>query len=265
MQRAINIHNTKAKHSLNLVFYSLSVAIIAILGSLFATYSFSNMNSALAEGNTVDFSIESTDSISVSVPSTPLVLALKTSAEGQFGRAQLDVDVSTNSATGYSLTMLSSSNRLTRDAKVNNTEYYIDSLGSSITCTDETDNTCTGFTVNKWGFRVSTEAAYSSVPTTTDGAEIIKTTTGPANSDITTIYFGAKLDSLVPVGSYSGVTLTFAATINPETLAATTGEAPASDNTSTDDSSATESPASSEVTTPEDAPTETTAVSETSN
>ena len=166
----------------------------------------------------LDFSVTSEKSIGITIPSEPLALAIQPTATGQFGRVSADIVVSTNNYTGYTLTMQASTDTLTRSAQVNNTTYTINPLTQSITCSTETDSTCTGWTSslanNEWGYRLSTDSSYSAITSAVSSAANLKTTSSNSNSDTTTLYFATKLDNNIPTGNYTGVTLTFVAVTN---------------------------------------------------
>lgn len=171
--------------------------------------------------STVTFAIQDEASLTMDLSSDAVVLSLQSGANGVFGRTSMGVTVSTNVAYGYTLTMIANTDTLTRSAAVNNETPTIGPLTSSVTCavtvdqvtTPETDTTCPGWTIgnNMWGYRVNDGASYMAVPTT---ATEIDSTDSAADSHVTTIYFGAKLDNNTPVGAYQGVTLTFSATAN---------------------------------------------------
>ena len=175
-----------------------------------------------SDTKTLDFTVISEKSIGITLSSSSVALSIQPTAEGKFGRSSLDVNVSTNNTTGYNLTMQASTDTLTRSAQVNNTTYTINPLTQSITCSTETASSCTGWTSsyanNEWGYRIDNGTTYTSMTGAVSSAATIKTTSASANTSSTTVYFGAKLDNAIPVGSYEGVTLTFIATTNPVPL-----------------------------------------------
>ncbi len=202
------------------------VGLLALTLTPATIYNIYNVSSAFAadisDTKSLDFTVISEKSIGITLSSSSVVLSIQPTTEGKFGRSSLDVNVSTNNTTGYNLTMQASTDTLTRSTQVNNTTYTITPLSQSITCTSETDSTCTGWTSsyanNEWGYRIDNGATYTSMTGAVSNAATIKTTSASANTSSTTVYFGAKLDSTIPVGSYEGVTLTFVATTNPVPL-----------------------------------------------
>ena len=170
----------------------------------------------------LDFTVTENKNIEVSLSSNSVALNIEPNINGQFGRSSVTINVSTNNTTGYNLTMQANTATLTRSAQVNNTSYYINPLTQSITCSTETDSSCTGWTSsyanNQWGYRIDSGTSYTSMTSAVSSAQSIKTTSAAANTSNTTVYFGAKLDNSIPTGSYAGVTLTFVATTNPVPL-----------------------------------------------
>ena len=170
----------------------------------------------------LEFSVTSEKSIGITLSDSSVALSIQPTATGQFGRSSMTVNVSTNNTTGYNLTMQANTDTLTRSAQVNNTSFYINPISQSITCSTETDSSCTGWTSsyanNQWGYRIDSGTSYTSMTSAVSSAQSIKTTSAAANTSNTTVYFGAKLDNSIPTGSYAGVTLTFIATTNPVPL-----------------------------------------------
>ncbi len=199
------------------------VGLLALTLTPATIYNIYNVSSAFAadasDTKSLDFTVISEKSIDITLSSSSVALSIQPTAEGKFGRSSLDVNVSTNNTTGYNLTMQASTDTLTRSTQVNNTTYTITPLSQSITCTSETASSCTGWTSsyanNQWGYRIDNGTTYTSMTGAVSNAATIKTTSASANTSSTTVYFGAKLDNAIPVGSYEGVTLTFMAVTNP--------------------------------------------------
>lgn len=222
MQKIIDKKIQKMRVKKGQRFFSIMPVCVAsiMLGALLLGANPIATDGARAESE-VTFAIQDEESLTMNLSSDAVVLSVQPGQNGVFGRTSMGVTVSTNVPYGYTLTMIANTNTLTRSAAVNNNTPTIGPLTSSVTCavtenqvtTPETDTTCPGWTIgnNLWGYRVNDGASYMAVPTT---ATVIDSTDAAADSNTTTIYFGAKLDNSIPVGSYQGVTLTFSATAN---------------------------------------------------
>ena len=203
-------------------FFSIAPVFVAfaMLGFLLFGANVVVIDGAMAESEAT-FAIQDEASLTMNLSSDAVVLSVQPGQNGVFGRTSMGVTVSTNVAYGYTLTMVANTNTLTRSAAVNEETPTIGPLTESVTCavtenqvtTPETDSACPGWTIanNMWGYRVNNGASYVAVPTT---ATQIDSTSEAMDNNTTTIYFGAKLDNNIPVGSYQGVTLTFSATAN---------------------------------------------------
>ena len=233
MQKIIDKKIQKMRVKKGQRFFSIMPVCVAsiMLGALLLGANPIATDGARAESE-VTFAIQDEESLTMNLSSDAVVLSVQPGQDGVFGRPSRGVTVSTNVAYGYTLTMIANTDTLTRSAAVNGVTPTIGPLTSSVTCavtvdqvtTPETDTTCLGWTIdnnNMWGYRVNDGASYMAVPTT---ATVIDSTDAAADSNTTTIYFGAKLDNDIPVGSYQGVTLTFSATAN-EAVAASLQDA----------------------------------------
>ena len=181
---------------------------------------------ANAEGTSVDFS--------VIVPTLP-VLEIKlydgagtsgseigggtktmsvapTLTSAGFNSSDVTVSVGTSNDTGYNLKMKTTNNALTSE---NGTIATLASAGA--TCTAETAANC-NFTVNRWGYKLSTADSYSPVPGTTE--ETLIYFNEKTNANPTIVNFGARVDTEQPSGIYT-TTVQFVATANPVTYSIT--------------------------------------------
>lgn len=168
---------------------------------------------AIEKTDTASFSIQESPSLSVSISSSSVVLDVKPTPYGQFGRVPITVDVSTNNTTGYNLTMSADVTSLSRTSAVSGAIPEIPTLPEAFTCTDETESSCDLFPNGYWGYKIGEDNSRY-LPATTSGS-IIATTYSASNSNKTTVYLATKLNNEKPTGTYSGVNISFVATTNP--------------------------------------------------
>jgi len=117
-----------------------------------------------------------------------------------FDHGDLDVYVTTNHITGYTLSTLADSTTL---VEKNDPAATMPTLASG----SYTEST---FTANKWGYQVGTTGNYGPFVSGTK----IANSSGPVSNDTTTLRFAAKVDATQPAGAYS-TQLSFAVTANP--------------------------------------------------
>ena len=188
---------------------TLTLALAALCGQC------NNVQALSSEESNNNFSVEVDLSLNITLSSDIISLPIVPKENGQFGRTFINVWADTNNVTGYNLTMQASGDTLT-NTKQTDPAYTIDPLTQQVSCNDESDDTCTGFPVNQWGYRIGSTGAYLPASNITDApiqlshAHTYTTDTDP----VATIYFGAKVDQTKPAGIYDGVKLTFTATSN---------------------------------------------------
>ena len=162
------------------------------------------MNQVSATDESINYGATVETALTVSVSSSSVLLRLNPTSK-PFDYGDLDVFVTTNSATGYNLTVASTSTDLTNE---------IDDTIKIATLADlsggYTDST---FTANRWGYKVGTSGNYGPF---VSGAKIANKKT-PVTNDKTTLRFAAKVDGTQAAGTYSD-TLNFTATANPMPL-----------------------------------------------
>lgn len=142
-------------------------------------------------------------------------------AGGIFSSSSDTVSVSTNHGAGYNLTL----------ADADATTTLADGGGNSIAAVAGTMGSPTaGMTVDTWGWRVDGAGGFGAGPTTAEtnvststhtwagvpasGAPVtLKTTGSTASNDTTTVWYGAKVSTAKPNGSYSDI-VTYTATTN---------------------------------------------------
>ena len=170
--------------------------IVAILGIFLMFFS----NSATASENiTTDVSIE--PSLTVTIPSTPLVLNLDPSSTDS-GSNNLTITVGTNNATGYK-TIITSQSGDTDLVETTDNTLTIPTLASG------SYSSPSDFPANHWGYK---KDSGSYIPFATN-TTILESDTY-ANDDTTTLSFASKIDYLQASGTYK-TTLVFTTTANP--------------------------------------------------
>lgn len=127
-------------------------------------------------------SVISIQATNVNISVTP------TSSSAATGTGASTVTVSTNNATGYNLAI--------KDADANTS---LVNGGNNITAHTGTFAGMTPLTDNTWGYNLDAGTNYAGV---TAAAVNIKTTNSVANNDVTTVTFGAKVNSSLPNGNY---------------------------------------------------------------
>ncbi len=144
--------------------------------------------------NTANTTINATVNsvISLSIADQDIDLNLTPTVGGSDSdTASHTVLVSTNNAAGYNLSLKGS----TQLSKGSN---HINAVSGNTTLSN-----------NTWGYHVGT-SGNNFRGVTTGGAQI-KTTSSTANNDSTTVTYGARVNSSLPTGTYTG-TVTYTAT-----------------------------------------------------
>ena len=199
------IHTKTRK--LNLILALSTIIMLATIYSICSIPISANAEEPVLADNTSSvFSLSSDRSLTVSVSSANIDLALTPSAEGIFKSTSdtpLTVTVSTNNATGYNLNMTTTTTDLTRMTSLSGQTPVIHTLSGSGSFTADT------FETNAWGFSLD-GATYQPVTLSRQ----ITQTTKESNSSTTNITFAAKLNNEIPHGEYRS-TITFIATTNP--------------------------------------------------
>ena len=154
----------------------------------------------VAHAETATYQTEVNPSINVTIP-TNLIEVIVDPSTKPFDSAPFSISVSTNNATGYYMTMNSSSTNL---LKTDNNTITIPTLSDNEDgYTDET------FEADKWGYKIG---AGNYIPFVS-GTRIAGTDE-PTNNDSTNLTFATKVDFLQPSGIYKGI-LEFFAVANP--------------------------------------------------
>ena len=174
--------------------------------------------SAASDSSTTTVSATVSAVISISTSST-VSISLTPTSGGVVSSASDTVTVSTNNTAGYNLTLADS------DATTS-----LASGGNTITAHGGTFASPTALTAGKWGYRIvsaggfggtaytaetnngSSSSTWAGVPAT-GSAQTVKSTGSTATNDTTTVWYGAKVDTSQPNGTYTD-TVTYTATTN---------------------------------------------------
>lgn len=201
------------KHQLKSVLTG-SLSVVGVVGVVLAPAAvFAATDSA---NTTINASVAPT--ISISTSSTVTLNITPTSA-GSASSSSDTVTVSTNRSSGYNLKLADSDATVTLDNGVN-----------SIAAASGTFASPAALGNNTWGYRVDGAGSFGAGPTIaqTNQASLsgtwaavpasgspatLKTTATTATNDTTTVWYGAKVDTSKPDGTYTD-TVTYTATTN---------------------------------------------------
>lgn len=188
---------------------ALGVALLVLFSPVVASAATTSANTTINAAIGSAITITTSNTVSMSLTPTP---------GGVVSSANDTVTVNTNNTSGYTLTLADS------DANVNLT-----SGGNNISAHSGTFASPTALGVNTWGYAVAGvggfDVAYSAESNNTTSSSkwagvpasgspaTLKTTASVATNDITTVWYGVKVDSSQPGGTYSD-TVTYTATTN---------------------------------------------------
>ncbi|MBR2837141.1 InlB B-repeat-containing protein [Candidatus Saccharibacteria bacterium] len=174
---------------------------------------------ANATATQIYFSVDASNPVlEIQIPAESMTMQMTPAASGTFQYQEVNVNVGTNSAKGYTLNMYAENAEdvnLTRTVGIttNSTTVYptIDALTTSTTPTDFADVTHTA-SMNHWGYKLgSSSASGNYLPMTTSTTNQIDSyATQTDGYHPTTVTFGVKMNTNTPAGTY-GTTITFAA------------------------------------------------------
>lgn len=188
---------------------------IAALTAVFAVVASPAVASAATDSanTTVNATVQASISIT---SSSPVALTLAPTAGGVVTSASDTVTVDSNNTAGYDLTLADA------DANTN-----LVSGGNNIAAHSGTYASPTTLTNGTWGYAVASlnnfDASYSTETNNTSSSSIwagvpatgsaqnIKSTTGVATADVTTVWYAARVNTSQPTGTYTD-TVTYTAT-----------------------------------------------------
>lgn len=175
------------------------------------------VSAATTTGNTtINATLASVISITTS---TTVALAVTPTGAGSATSAADTVTVATNNATGYSLSLADT-----------DTNTSLVSGGNTITAHAGTFGTPTTLANNSWGYRVDGSGTFGAGPTSAQtnqanlsglwagvpssaSAQQLKTTSTNTAADVTSVFYGVKVDTSKPSGTYAD-SVTYTAVTN---------------------------------------------------
>ncbi len=192
-------------------FFIASLVLIVAFGS-----------TAIVAANTANTTISSVISPVLSVFTTNGTVNVNVTPTGSGAQtlASDTVTISTNDSSGYTLQLAESSATTT-----------LTSGSNTIPASSGTQTTPVVMAVNTWGYRVDSLGGFGAGPTSSQNSTAIsgtikfagvpasgspntlKTTSGTATNDTTTVWYGVAADTTQPTGTYTN-TVTYTATTN---------------------------------------------------
>lgn len=150
---------------------------------------------------------------------TPVTISLTPTPGGVVSSSSDTVSVSTNNALGYFLTLAD-----------NDADTNLVNGANNIAAHAGTQASPTVLALNTWGYRVDTVGGFGAGPTSaetnngsstttwagvpaTGSPNTLKTTSTTATNDTTTVWYGVRVNTTLPSGTYTD-TVTYTATTN---------------------------------------------------
>ena len=201
--RSIISFRTATNFSLFSLFLIFGFTILSIFAPIFGSNATNNSTQELAaEVNPV---------ISLSAP-TELSFNINPTAAGVFDSKELKVNISTNAIKGYELYFSS-------EDEQTNMKHTTPSITQSISSTFTGSLTSTNMQNNTWGYSLN-NTDFKSIPKKTEQVKLKDLNTYPTPAERTqSIYFGVKVDTTLPSGTYEkNVIFTAVAHANPPRL-----------------------------------------------
>ena len=175
--------------------------IVPLFSGLFSLPTYADIESATASST---FSIDVSDTVlQVTAPPTASIVLNPISSAAVFGSANVTVNVATNNATGYTMTMSVPTTDLTHDTITGENAPVIPTLESAAPQAT--------FPANAWGYKVVGDN-YNPVLLLNNNPSWV--TDDPTNGTDLIIGLAAKVDGVKHSGTYSN-TLTFNVVANP--------------------------------------------------
>ena len=201
--RSIISFRTATNFSIFSLFLIFGFTILSIFAPIFGSNATNNSTQELAaEVNPV---------ISLSAP-TELSFNINPTAAGVFDSKELTVNISTNAIKGYELYFSS-------EDEQTNMKHTTPSITQSISSTFTGSITSNNMQNNTWGYSLN-NTDFKSIPKKTEQVKLKDLNTYPTPAERTqSIYFGVKVDTTLPSGTYEkNVIFTAVAHANPPRL-----------------------------------------------
>lgn len=168
------------------------------------------LSNSSAESSTIDVTVNPSISIATDAIGSTINIPILPTFSGIQNTKDLAVNVSTNNPTGYTLTMSSATDD-TNLVNTDNSSLTIPSTTNTYAAPDVLDNNTWGASVWTTGQDTSS-TTFSMIPPLSVPLTI-NATAEPANTSMTTLTFGAKVDTSLAAGTYTN-TVVFTATTN---------------------------------------------------
>ena len=167
--------------------------------------------SAAESGAVAPVTIKVETVLAMTTNTNNLSLSILPTPDGTLSTGEVDVDISTNNFTGYTLSM---------STTTDNTALTHTNGTNSINSTSSPVSAPTALSSNTWGWYPSSLATnpggsnyqFAAIPSLSS-AYTLKSTDAMSTNDETTVSFGIMADTSIPAGSYSN-TITFTAITN---------------------------------------------------
>ena len=201
--RSIISFRTATNFSLFSLFLIFGFTILSIFAPIFG--------SNATNSSTQELAAEVNPVISLSAP-TELSFNINPTAAGVFDSKELKVNISTNAIKGYELYFSS-------EDEQTNMKHTTPSITQSISSTFTGSITSNNMQNNTWGYSLN-NTDFKSIPKKTEQVKLKDLSTYPTPAERTqSIYFGVKVDTTLPSGTYEkNVIFTAVAHANPPRL-----------------------------------------------
>ena len=202
MQKLDNYTKSLLESFSDKVFCAVVETITIILMLLLSIFVGVSSTFATKSVNTISGEVTISPSLNVTIPSSTVSLNLNP-LNTDFDSSNLNVTISTNNPSGYTLTMspvVANTTSLTRVSGTETIPTLIEKTGGY---------TESEFTTNSWGYKLAS-TNYLTFKNTND----ITTTNTPSNNDTSIVTFAAKADNTQAAGTYQ-LEITFTAIANP--------------------------------------------------
>ena len=201
--RSIISFRTATNFSIFSLFLIFGFTILSIFAPIFG--------SNATNSSTQELAAEVNPVISLSAP-TELSFNINPTAAGVFDSKELKVNISTNAIKGYELYFSS-------EDEQTNMKHTTPSITQSISSTFTGSITSNNMQNNTWGYSLN-NTDFKSIPKKTEQVKLKDLNTYPTPAERTqSIYFGVKVDTTLPSGTYEkNVIFTAVAHANPPRL-----------------------------------------------
>ncbi len=196
MKQTININPNLAKLLPRIFFSLIPVLLLSFLLSseLLSNTSAEQINVNIGDG--AYYMNITADDLDIDIDATP---------SGAQNAVQKDIQVSTNSGTGYKIYLSMSNN----DANGNRLYYNGDPASTNYISATSSTSSLSGLTTNSWGYSKNYNSDtgtgdWAAVPLQGNEVLIGSADTSPSAPVTHSVYYGFNVNNTLPFGSYSG-------------------------------------------------------------